>query len=357
MMVESYDVAILGSTGLVGQRYVEILSRHRWFNVVALSSSPGKHGLRYRDAVSWSIGGDIPEDIADMKVYSPKPEHFSGVDIVFSALPTEVAREIDRGFADYGFSVFSDSSPYRMDPDVPLMIPEVNPDHLNLVESQSRRFRGRLIKTPNCTSTVFTLSIKPIIDLVGEGIEMINLVTMQAISGAGYSGLSAMAIQDNIIPYIKNEEEKLAEEPRKILGRFERDHIEYRKLNIEAVTTRVPVSEGHTIVVEAIVRGDIDLDEIAGSLSKFKGVPQELKLPTAPRSPVRVYRKIDRPQPRLDRDLERGMSIAVGRLKLAGFGEYKVLKYIALGHNTIRGAAGNTVLTAELAIALGYMKR
>jgi aspartate-semialdehyde dehydrogenase len=312
--------------------------------------------MRYGDAVSWSIGGEIPSDVYDLKLYSPKPENFRGVDIVFSALPTDVARDVDMSFVGYGFTVFSDSSPYRMDPYVPLMIPEVNPDHISLIESHSRRFRGRLVKTPNCTTTIFVLSLKPIIDFV-EDIDIINIVSMQAISGAGYSGLPAMAIQDNIIPFIKNEEEKLSYEPRKILGRVSGDHIEFRDLNIESITTRVPVSEGHTLVVEIISRRELDLGSIIRKIENFRSVPQSLKLPTAPREPIKVFRKTDRPQPRLDRDLEGGMSIAVGRFKLAGFSGYNVLKYVALGHNTVRGAAGNTILTAELAISMGYIKR
>jgi len=351
-----YDVAVLGATGMVGQRYVRILSRHPWFNLAALCASPQKAGMRYGDAVSWVIGGEIPSDAAEIKLSKPDPEDLKGIDIVFSALPTEVSRELEPRFVSKGYAVFSDSSPMRLDPKVPLVVPEINMGHLEIIRGRGH-YGGILVKTPNCTTTVLSMGLKPMIDAVGTP-DYVDAVSLQAISGAGYSGLPSMAIQDNVIPYIKNEEEKLAEEPKKIFGRVSGDAIEPNSsLYIDATTTRVPVSEGHMVVIHAHYSRRVDVDELALAYETFRSSPQELGLPTAPKKPIVLYRSIDRPQTRLDRDIEGGMSISVGRLRISQKGGRYVLKLVSLGHNTVRGAAGNTILNAEASVYMGLIKR
>ncbi|GAY25335.1 aspartate-semialdehyde dehydrogenase [Desulfurococcaceae archaeon AG1] len=352
-----YDVAVLGATGMVGQRYVKILSKHPWFNLVALSASPQKAGARYGDVVSWVIGGTVPEEVAEIRLSKPEPSEFKDIDIVFSALPTDISREIEPKFVSAGLTVFSDSSPMRLDPRVPLVIPEINADHLSITAFQRSVLGGVLVKTPNCTSNVLSLAIKPLIDLLGIP-EHIDAVSLQAISGAGYSGLPSMAIQDNVIPYIKNEEEKMLEEPRKIYGRVSNMTIEPNEsLYIDATTTRVPVLDGHTVVIHAHYSWSVDINEVLKAYENFRSYPQELRLPTAPEKPLILHRAVDRPQPRLDRDLGNGMSVSIGRIRIAAKRGGSVVKLVALGHNTIRGAAGNTVLNAETYISLGLSKR
>lgn len=352
-----YDVAVLGATGMVGQRYVRILSKHPWFNLVALSASPQKAGARYGDAVSWVIGGNAPEEISEIRLSKPEPSQFKDVDIVFSALPTEVARDIEPKFVSAGLAVFSDSSPMRLDPRVPLIIPEINMDHIKITASQRNTLGGVLVKTPNCTSNVLSLAIKPLVDLLGIP-DHIDAVSLQAISGAGYTGLPSMAIQDNVIPYIKNEEEKMLEEPRKIYGKASNTKIEPNEsLYIEATTTRVPVLDGHTVVIHAYYSSEVDINDVLRAYEDFRSYPQELGLPTAPRRPIVLHRAPDRPQPRMDRDLEKGMAVSVGRIRVAARTKHSVVKLVALGHNTIRGAAGNTVLNAETYVSLGLSKK
>ncbi len=354
MMV--YDVAVLGATGIVGQRYVSFLSKHPWFNLVQVAASDRKAGMKYGSAVSWFIEDPMPSDIADLKISRAVPQDFKGIDIVFSALPTEVAKEVEMQFVKNGFSVFSDTSPYRMEPSVPLVIPEVNPTHLELLKVLPSKFGGILVKSPNCTSNVLSLSLKPLIDIVQE-LKLVNVVSLQAISGAGYTGLYSMSIHDNVIPYIKGEEEKLSTEPRKILGSIDGNEIVQRNLWIEATTTRVPVIDGHTVVVHVLVERDVDLDLVLKAYEEFSGIPQKLNLPMAPKKPIVLRNEYDRPQPRLDRNLEKGMAVSVGRFRLYKTGGVSVIKYVATGHNTIRGASGNTILNAELAVALGFLKK
>ncbi len=351
-----YDVAVLGATGIVGQRYVSFLSKHPWFNLVQVAASDKKVGMTYGSAVSWFIEDPMPSEVTDLKISRADPQNFKGIDIIFSALPTEIAREIEMKFVKSGFTVFSDTSPYRMDPNVPLVIPEVNYTHLELTKYLPSKIGGIIVKSPNCTSNVFSLSLKPLLDVVRE-IKSINIVSLQAISGAGYTGLYSMSIHDNVIPYIKNEEEKLTTEPRKILGKLENDKIVLNDLWIEATTTRVPVIDGHTVVVHALVEGKVNSDEIIKSYEEFSSIPQKLNLPTAPRKPIILRKENDRPQPRLDRNAGNGMSITVGRLRFYVTERNSTVKYVATGHNTIRGASGNTILNAELTIALGYLKK
>ncbi|MEM3997114.1 MAG: aspartate-semialdehyde dehydrogenase [Pyrobaculum sp.] len=330
-------VYILGATGLVGQRYVQLLANHPWFEVVGLAASEKSAGKRLSE-VGWALEEPPPPSVADMRIEKLDVDKVPNVDFVFSALPSEVASKIEPQLAERGLTVLSNSSNMRMDPDVPLVIPEVNPEDLKLLEAQRARrgWRGAVVKKPNCTTTILNLPLKPVLD--EWGIKAVHVATMQALSGAGYAGVPSVAIIDNLIPYIRGEEEKVVAETRKILK---------KDFEIYATTTRVPVLDGHTEVVYVDTERDFDPEAVAEALSKFRGAPQELGLPTAPPRPVVVRREADRPQPRLDREEGRGMAVVVGRIRRLGT---RKLAFVVLGHNTIRGAAGNSVLTAELMV-------
>ncbi len=336
--MDRLKVYVLGATGLVGQRYVQLLARHPWFEVVGLAASERSAGKRLGE-VGWVLDEPPPPEVAEMRVEKLDVDKVPRVDFVFSALPSEVAARVEPELAARGHVILSNSSNMRMDPDVPLIIPEVNPDDLSLVERQreGRGWRGAVVKKPNCTTTILNLPLKPVLD--EWGIERVHVVTMQALSGAGYSGVPSVAIADNLIPFIRGEEEKVVGETRKILK---------ADFEIYATTTRVNVVDGHTEVVYVDTRRDFDVSAVADVLERFRGPPQELKLPTAPERPVEVRRQADRPQPRLDRMAGRGMAVVVGRIRRLA---PRKLSFIVLGHNTIRGAAGNSILTAELMAA------
>lgn len=326
---------IIGATGLVGQRYVQLLAEHPWFEIAGLAASQRSAGRRYKE-VGWVLEAPMPKSVAEMAVDQLDLDRIPKVDVVFSALPSEVAARVEPELAKRGLLVVSNSSNMRLDPDVPLLIPEVNPGDLDLLKAQreGRGWAGAVMKKPNCSTTILDLPLKPIMD--EYGIERVHVTTMQAVTGAGYSGVPSVAIIDNLIPYIKGEEEKIVNETRKIL-----------KSNVEiyATTTRVPVLDGHVEVAYVDTARDFDVEAVAEVLAEFRGPPQEMKLPTAPPSPILVERAVDRPQPRLDRMAGGGMSVVVGRLRKLG---PKKLAFVVLGHNTIRGAAGNAILAAEL---------
>jgi aspartate-semialdehyde dehydrogenase len=331
---------VVGATGLVGQRYVQLLAEHPWFDLVGVAASERSAGRRYGE-INWVLETPMPQKAAELRIDRLDVDSLPKVDVIFSALPSEVAARVEPEMARRGHMVVSNSSNMRLDPDVPLLIPEVNPDDLSLVKEQRARrgWSGFVIKKPNCSTTILDLPLKPILDEFG--ISRIHVATMQAVTGAGYAGVPSVAIIDNLIPYIKGEEEKIVNETRKIFR---------REIEIYATTTRVPVLDGHTEAVYVDTVRDFDVEAAAELMAKFRGVPQELGLPTAPPQPVIPIRALDRPQPRLDRMAGRGMSVVVGRIrKLAP----KKLAFVALGHNTIRGAAGNAVLAAELLIKSG----
>ncbi len=334
-------VYILGATGLVGQRFVQLLSGHPWMRIVGMAASPRSAGRKYREAVRWVLETPIPDDVADITVDPVDPSAVpEDVSIVFSALPSHVAAQVEPELARRGFVVVSNASNMRMDSDVPLVVPEVNPHSLDLVKAQreARGWNGFIVKKPNCSTTILALPLKPIMDRYG--VARVTAVTMQAVTGAGFSGVPSVAIIDNIVPHIAGEEEKIEGELPKILG----------PLDVRATTTRVPVLDGHMEVVYVETVRDVDVDEVGKAMSSFRGPPQELELPTAPRNPIVVRPEVDRPQPRLDRWEGRGMSVVVGKVKRYGD---RALRFVVLGHNTVRGAAGNSVLTAELLIKWG----
>ena len=344
--MQSYSVAVLGATGMVGQRFIQLLAEHPYFELTCVAASERSAGKRYASAAKWYLEGEIPEAVRNLEVVPVKPEKVRA-DIVFSALPGGVAREVEPAFAEAGFIVASNASAYRMESDVPLLIPEVNPEHLDMIEVQQERrgWDGAIITNPNCSTIMATLTFKPIYDAFG--IEEAVVATMQALSGAGYSGVPGMAIVDNLIPYIANEEEKVETEALKILGNFNGSEIEPASFKISASCNRVAVLDGHTEAIFLRTSEEATPEDIKRVLRSFRAKPQELRLPTAPPQPVIVREEQDRPQPRLDRNAGNGMAVTVGRVR-----EDRIfgIKYVALGHNTLRGAAGASVLNAELLV-------
>ena len=344
-MKQKIPVAILGATGLVGQRLVQMLDGHPWFDVRVLAASDNSAGKRYADAAKWHLGSDMPAFARDMIVQPCEPKQ--DTPLVFSALPSDVAGEIEINFRNAGAIVSSNASPHRMDADVPLVISEVNPDHLELVRAQQTKYRGgAIICNGNCSTIHLTLALKPLADAFG--LSRLIVTTMQALSGAGYPGVPSLDILDNVIPYIGGEEPKLEKEPRKILGKLEDGRVVDADFKISASCNRVATSDGHLETVSVELNNKASLDDVRRALVQFRGEPQELRLPTAPEHPIIVRDEQDRPQPRLDRDVEKGMATVVGRLRVCSVFDYKLT---LLGHNTIRGAAGGTLLNAELLVA------
>jgi aspartate-semialdehyde dehydrogenase len=349
------SAAVLGATGAVGQRYVNMLGKHPFISLDVLMGGESA-GKKYGQAVHWLFSDPIPEEFAQATVRVAKPESAKGCDVVFSALPSEVARDIEEGFAKASFTVVSEASSHRMDADVPLMIPEVNADHLKLLEVQRKKrgWKGSVVTTPNCTVTGLAIVMKPLIESFGA--EKAIVTTMQALSGAGYPGVPSLAITENLIPYIKNEEEKVAKEAKKILGTIKGGSIQSHEIPMGVSCNRVQVIDGHTETLYAEFSRKVDPQDAAKVLANFRGPPQKLKLPTAPERPIIVRTENDRPQPRLDRMAGSvpGMAVTVGRVR-SGIDE-RSLQLTLLSHNTIRGAAGTAILTAELMEREGYIR-
>ncbi|MEM2942973.1 MAG: aspartate-semialdehyde dehydrogenase [Candidatus Bathyarchaeia archaeon] len=342
-------VAVLGATGMVGQKFIELLEDHPWFRVEAVAASERSVGLRYGELAKWRLPTPIPDDVKDLEVLPVDVKALDGVDVVYSALPAEEAGRIEEDFARAGYIVFSNASSHRMDDDVPILNPEVNHKHASIIDEQRKRrgWSGAIVTNPNCTTAILTLSLKPVMEEFG--IERVFVSTMQALSGAGYPGVASLDIEDNVIPFIKNEEEKVQRETLKIMGGPGRP-ADFR---VSASCHRVNTTDGHTEAVFVETKREAEVEEVIEAMSRFQGEPQRLKLPTAPRNPIVVRREEDRPQPRLDRMEGRGMAVVVGRIRadtgLDGF------KYIVLGHNTVRGAAGCSILNSEYLKAIGYI--
>lgn len=335
---------ILGATGAVGQRFVEALANHPWFEITALAASERSAGKTYKEAAGWRLDTAMPESVEDIKVVPVDPKAVDA-DVVFSALPADLALKVEPEFAKAGFVVASNASSYRMEKDIPLVIPEVNPEHLGLLEVQqdARGWDGYIITNPNCSTIVMTVTLKPLMQF---GLETIQVATMQAISGAGFSGVAAMAIYDNIIPYIGSEEKKMETETLKLLGEFNGSEVVPANLKVSASCNRVPVIDGHTEAIWAGMRDKPTPEEVRKAFLKFD--PKLGELPSEPANPLIVRDEVDRPQPRLDRNMGKGMSVSVGRIR-------EGIRYIAMGHNTIRGAAGASVLNAELLHSMGKL--
>jgi aspartate-semialdehyde dehydrogenase len=349
-MTKKFRVGILGATGTVGQRFIQLLENHPQFEITALAASDRSQGKKYSEACSWRLTGELPESIGRLEVQPPEPP--LDCELVFSSLPGEIARTTEGKFAAAGYPVISNSSAYRMDPDVPLLIPEVNHEHLSLLETQRKKFTqgGFIVTNPNCSTIMLALALAPLHKKFQ--VKSVVVTTMQALSGAGYPGVASMDILDNVLPFIAGEEEKIEQETAKILGRANGNKIENANINASAQCNRVNVADGHFASVRLTLERSISLNEVREALASFKSLPQELELHSAPAYPILVRDEPDRPQPKLDRDAGNGMSITIGRLQPDSVFDYR---FVTLSHNTIRGAAGAAVLNAELLIAKGIL--
>lgn len=343
-------VAILGATGAVGQRMIQLLANHPWFEIAVLTGSDRTIGKPYGELVRWVLDGEPPAHIANM-VVQPS-DRVADVALALSALPTDAARAYEELWAAHT-AVCSNASAYRMTPDVPLIIPEVNPEHVNLIDDQRKRrgWRGALVTNPNCSVIGVAMAIKPIVDRFG--IEQMHVSTLQAVSGAGYPGVASLDIIDNIIPNIANgtEEEKIESEPNKILGRYNAGSIESAPMRISAQVTRVPVIDGHTALLSIKAQRSMDVTDAVAAIQEFKSPTIVQDLPSAPTQPLVLHDHPERPQPRRDRDAGNGMSTSIGRVRACPINDVRM---VVLSHNTIRGAAGGAILNAELLVAAGY---
>lgn len=341
-------VAILGATGSVGQKFVELLKNHPWFEVAELAASDKSANKFYKDAVNWFSSTSLPSAIGNMKVKECKPDLKSK--IIFSGLDSSVAGEIETEFAKNGYIIISNSKNHRMDRDVPLLVPEINPEHLSLIKTQKSR-KGFIITNPNCSTIGLSLALKPLVDKFG--VKDVNVVTMQALSGAGYPGVSSLDIIDNVVPFIGGEEKKMETEPLKILGKLKSNNIFDLKINISAQCNRVAVLEGHTECVQVNLKRKTNVDEIIHVWEKFSGEPQKLNLPSAPLQPLHYFIEDKYPQPKIHRNIDKGMAVSIGRLREDSIFDFK---FVLLSHNTIRGAAGGAILCAELMLAKNIIK-
>ncbi len=350
-MSKRYRVGILGATGTVGQRFIQLLEDHPQFEVAALAASDRSQGKTYAEACSWRLPGEMPAAVRELEVLPPEPP--LDCELVFSSLPGEMARETEESFARAGYAVISNSSALRMDEDVPLLIPEVNHEHLAQLDAQkaSRSFeRGLIVTNPNCSTIMLALALAPL--HARFGVESVVATTLQALSGAGYPGVPSLDAVDNVLPYIGGEEEKIETETLKILGRFDAGRIQDAPFKVSAQVHRVNVSDGHMAAVRVKLARRTSAAELREAFASFSSLPQELKLHTAPERPIIVRDEPDRPQPRLDRDAGRGMSVTVGRILPDNVLDYR---FVALSHNTVRGAAGAAILNAELLVATGRL--
>ncbi|MFN0086376.1 MAG: aspartate-semialdehyde dehydrogenase [Blastocatellia bacterium] len=340
-------VGILGATGTVGQRVIHMLRNHPYFEVTAVAASDRSEGKRFADVCNWKLPVEMPASVREIRVYGCKPP--LECDVVISSLPSEIALEAEAAFAAAGYPVISNSSSFRMHEDVPLVVPEINPDHLDIIPAQQKARgygKGYLVTNPNCTTIGLVMALAPLRSAFG--LEAVMMTSMQAISGAGYPGVPSMDIIDNVMPYIGGEEEKVEVEPQKILGRVAGARIESAPFKVSAQCNRVPVQDGHLESVRVKLGKPATVEEVAATLAAFRGLPQELQLPTAPQRPIIVREEKDRPQPRLDRDAENGMATVVGRISKDTIFDFK---FTLISHNTIRGAAGAAILNAELLVA------
>ncbi|SFS21319.1 aspartate semialdehyde dehydrogenase [Granulicella pectinivorans] len=352
--MERRNVGILGATGMVGQRFIQLLAQHPWFEITWIAASDRSAGKTYAEACRWKLDTPLPPRIAAMTLQPNVPEG-SAVElpkIIFAALDADIARELEPKFAAVGCAVISNSSAFRMTTDVPLVVPEVNADHLPLIEHQSWRKEnggkgGYIVTNPNCSAIGLVLALKPLEEKFG--IESLFVSTMQAVSGAGYPGVASLDILGNVVPFIKNEEEKMQEEVVKLLGAAKGDHVEMLDARLTAHCNRVAVEDGHTECISIKLRKPATFDEIVAAWEGFKPLEGQ-HLPSAPDSPVEYDHAVDRPQPRLDRMRGKGMTTVVGRLRPCSLLDWK---FVLLSHNTIRGAAGAAILNAEVLARLG----
>lgn len=348
-MGKRIEVGVLGATGMVGQQFIQQLAGHPWFELTWLAASERSEGKRYADAAPWRLETSVPDGIADRVVEPCTPG--VGPRLVFSALDASVAGDLERAFADAGHVVLSNARNHRMDPVVPLLVPEVNAEHLALLKAQARLRggKGAIVTNPNCSTVVLSMALAP---LRAFGLRACLVSTMQAVSGAGYPGVPSLDILGNVIPFISGEEEKIESETKKILGSLAGEAVEPHPVNVSAHTNRVPVVDGHTETVSVALDQKPTFAALRAAIDGFAGAPQRLGLPSAPGRPLLYLDQPNRPQPRFDAGRGRGMTVSVGRLRPCPVLDWKL---VALGHNTVRGAAGASVLNAELMQAEGLL--
>src|SRR5579883_1427591 len=346
-LMKKIEVGILGATGMVGQRFVSMLEHHPWFEATWLAASDRSAGKKYSEACSWRLREPMPAAARDMMVYECKPG--KAPMLVFSSLDSSVAGEIEKEFARAGHVVVSNSSNHRMDADVPLLIPEVNPDHLALVRTQ-RGWKGMIVTNPNCTTVGLVMSLAPLERAFG--LEKVLMTSMQAVSGAGYPGVPTLDVLANVIPHISGEEEKVEREAHKLLGKLHDGTITKGDFIVSAHCNRVLVEDGHTESVSISLKTKAALEDLIDAWKKFRALPQERGLPTAPKHPIIVREERDRPQPKFDVNAEGGMAAVIGRARPCPVLQFK---YTTVSHNTIRGAAGAALLNAELMKSEGYL--
>jgi len=348
-MEKKIEVGVLGATGMVGQHFVKFLQNHPWFDLTWAGASDRSAGKKYAEATSWRLDGGMPSKVAGLDVQECKPGN--APKLVFSATDASVATEIEQAFASAGHVVVSNSRNHRMDQDVPLLIPEINGEHLKLVTRQQkeRGWPGLIVTNPNCSTIVLAMALAPMKQF---GIERVVVTTMQAISGAGYPGVASMDINANVIPYIGGEEEKMQQETQKILGDFLGSAVQPLAAKVSAHCNRVPVVDGHMVAVSVEFQNRPSLADLRNAVETFTGLPQRRSLPSAPSRPLIYMEQQDRPQPRRDAERENGMAVFVGRLRECPVFDFK---FLACGHNTVRGAAGAAVLNAELMQSEGLL--
>lgn len=349
-----YKVGILGATGAVGQKFIRLLQNHPWFTIHALGASERSAGKTYREAANWIEPEEIPQGVSDITVKKCTAEAFSEVDFVFSGMDASVAGDIEKEFAQAGIPVISNAKNFRTDPTVPLLVPEVNPEHIELIKQQafSSNGKGWIVTNPNCVVVPLVMSLKPLHDKYG--VKSVILTSMQAISGAGYPGVPSLDILGNVIPLIGNEEPKIHAEPMKILGTLSGKAIQHANFPIQATATRVPVTNGHMLsVTVGLEQKPASADEAVQTIKSWKSPIAGHELPSAPEHPLYYHNDERYPQPRLHANSERGMRTAVGRMRESNVLD---LSYVAMAHNTVRGAAGGAILNAELLVSKGFIK-
>ena len=346
--MKKIPVGVLGATGMVGQHFVKFLEGHPWFDLTWVGASDRSAGKPYKEATRWRLDGSMPTAVADLVVEDSKPGN--APKLVFSAMDASVATEIERAFAEAGHAIVSNSKNHRMEHDVPLLVPEINPDHLKILPEQKKRgWKGLIATNPNCSTVALTMGLAPMQQF---GITHVIATTMQAISGAGYPGVASMDILGNVVPYIGGEEEKMQAETQKILGEFVSGALVPLDAKVSAHCNRVATVDGHLVTVSVSLRDKPTLAELRHAIDTFTAVPQKRKLPSAPEHPVVYLEEHDRPQTRRDVMRGRGMTVSIGRLRTCPVLDYK---FVCLGHNTIRGAAGAAVLNAELMVSEGLL--
>jgi len=348
-MQPSIEVGVLGATGMVGQHFLKFLEGHPWFRVTWVAASDRSAGKLYHEATAWRLSGEIPREAADLTVQECRPGR--GPRLVFSAMDASVAGEIEQEFACGGHVVVSNSRNHRMEPDVPLLVPEINPDHLRLLPAQQRNrgWQGMIVTNPNCATVGLTMGLGP---LKPFGIRRVVATTLQAVSGAGYPGVASMDIVGNVIPFIGGEEEKMERETQKILGDLVSGQVRPLQAPVSAHCNRVPVVDGHTVTISVALENKPSLEQAGRAFQEFRSLPAERGLPSAPARAIVLMAQPDRPQPRRDAERDRGMTVFVGRLRPCPVLDYKL---VSMSHNAIRGAAGGAVLNAELMHSEGLL--